>query len=533
MAATVEKSIRRSEDLDPKLKQKLTSLAKTDSIEGQLQCLLDVHEATLEDYLDKLRDNSKKSFSCYIEYMTPDEPPPPHIDWLCEKLEAVERRDIMRLLISMPPGHAKSKTCSRMFPSWYLGKNQYHKFLQGGHTQKFCEDQFGKLTRDLIDTPEYQKLFPEARLSQSTKGGGAWNLSNNRGGYVCKGVGQGISGYRGNCLVIDDPFATYEDSQSPTVRDRVFNWYINDMAKRMLPFSPILIVATRWHPEDLCGRLEDMGNEGKGRKWEVINLPFEARPEWHEGGLDPLGREHGELLWDFYEHEYQDIIQTTPTHMYNALYMGKPTNEDGEVLQQDWIQRYDKPPANVVNESGHVIERNIKRIVASVDCANTDKERSAYTVVTVWLEDVYGNHYLLHTAREKVQFSAMINLIDRVCKRYRCDAVLVENQGAGIQYISYMKKNDHNVKPPCSVIEIETSNKSKEFRFDATTTIWEAGKVYLPKHAKWLPDYERELLEFPAVTFKDQVDSTSQYLEWSKPKTTKLGSQKLVTSARR
>lgn len=459
--------------------------------------------------------------------MTPDEVPAPHHEFFCSELEKIERREIMRAAYSCPPGHAKTKFFSRYFAAWYLGRNPSHRFLQGGHSQAFVENEIGRYVRDIVAEERYSHVFPDIAVSKTSKAAGSWRLAGKRGAYVAKGAGQGISGYRGHIGCIDDPFADREDAQSPTTRKKVADWLFTDFRTRLLPHSPLYIVATRWHQEDLIGRVEAQSRlGGKGIPWRIVNLPALIETE-EEMALDPLGRDMGEALWgDFYTvEELLEQKYSLPAGDWQALFQGRPTNIEGNVVKQVWFKRYERLPTNVVglNEFGDGAER-VKRITLSVDCANKTTARSNFSVITVWFEDYRGNHYLADVVRRKLEFTDLAEAIARTARKWNAGTILVEDAGAGVQILQ-----QYAGKMPAPMIGMPTGSKSKEFRFDGVTPMFEAGEVWLPKSAPWLTDYEGEILSFPNGD-DDQVDSTSQYLAWAR-KRGKYGARRLRGTA--
>jgi predicted phage terminase large subunit-like protein len=193
----------------------------------------------------------------------------------------------------------------------------------------------------------------------------------------------------------------------------------------------------------------------------------------------------------------------------------------GGAVESAWFQRYDRAPSRGDAETGQ--KNEVRRCVVSVDAANTAKERSDFTVITVWYEDFQKRHYLIDVIRKQMEFTEMTSEIARVCKRYNADALLVEAKGNGLAYCQLKKDGG----APAPLIPIEVGTSTKEFRFDEVTPMIEAGSVFLPKSATWLADYEKELVAFPNGKNDDQVDSTSQYLKWARQKgrrgTKKLG----------
>lgn len=483
--------------------------------------ILDRVYAKLEEltngYHEELRKAAPYSLSCFVEYMTPDEPPALHHEYFCSVLEAIMRREKLRVCLSCPPGHAKTKFWSRYFPAFYLGNNPNHRFLQGGHSQAFAENEFGKYVRDILMDPRYATVFPDVTLNKkSGMAAGSWRIAGKRGAYVAKGVGQAIAGFRGHIGGIDDPFGSREDAQSQAIREKTGKWLFTDFRTRLLPNSPLYIVATRWHPDDLIGRVEQMSRLNRGLKWEIINLPAIIETE-EEMAMDPMGRGMGEPLWGEYYTlpELQELKSTLPAGDWQALYKGQPRDAEGNVVKGGWFRRYDRLPTNgvILNDAGteQFTERRVRRITLSVDCANKATSRSNYTVITVWLEDMQHNHYLADVVRRKIEFTEIATEINRLAANWGASLALIEDAGAGTQLIQ-----QYGGKLAVPLIPISTNTKSKEFRFDGVTPMIEAGEVWLPKSSPWLADYEEELLAFPNGSSDDQVDSTSQYLAWAR-----------------
>lgn len=501
-------------------------LTQSDELDTQYNSIEAWLEQTKAEYREKLRSAAADSLSCFAEFMNMEEAPARHHDWMCEMLQELEARRIMRLLISMPPGHAKSTYCSHLFPAWYLGRHRNHKYIQAGHTQDFVDEELGKRVRGYIDSEEYREVFPEIRLDPASKAASRFALHKARGKYLGRGVGGGIAGFRANVGAVDDPFATREDAESPTIRQKVFDWFMADLTTRLLPRSPIFVVATRWHTDDLCGRLEEMTRKGVGMPWEIINLPALS-----DGKDDPLGRPELEPLWpEFYtlEHLLQ-LRATLPPRDWNSLYQGQPMDIAGGTFNGDWVRRYENYPRNETDDRGKVVKINIRRVTVSVDTANKTGDRNDYTAISVWIEDPLRKHYLVEVIRKRLEFNDMVTEINDTVRRWnaklpgsRVGAILIEDKGSGTQYIQTQRG-----KAPAPVIAIEVGQNSKEFRFDGVTPMFESGEVELPKAADWLPDYEKELLAFPNGNFDDQVDSTSQYLTWARARrvggTKKLG----------
>jgi predicted phage terminase large subunit-like protein len=522
---SIEECMSSGSPLDPNVRAVVGQLAQSDAIDTQFNVIDDWLQQTTKDYREKLRVAAPNSLSCFAEYLNPEEPPAFHHDWMCERLERLAKRELMRLMISMPPGHAKSTYATHLFPAWYMGKFPNHKYIQAGHTQDFVDEEFGKRVRGNIDSEAFREVFPEIKLDPTSKAASRFAIANHRGKYLGRGVGQGISGFRANCAAVDDPFATAADAESQTIRNSVYNWFMTDLTTRLLPRSPLFIVATRWHTDDLCGRLETHNKDEGIIPFEIINLPAIA-----DDDDDPLGRHTGDPLWpDFYTIEFLLALRATlPAKTWNALYQGKPMDATGGAFQTSWCGRYETYPTNEIDDAGRLIKHNIRRVVVSVDTANKTGERNDYTAILVWIEGADRKHYLVDVIRKKLEFNNMVEAIEGAVHKWNArlpgspvSAILVEDKGSGTQYIQTRRG-----KAPAPVIAIDVGQNTKEFRFDGVIPMFEAGDILLPNSTIWLPDYEAELIGFPFGKHDDQVDATSQYLDWARIRR-RLGTKKL------
>jgi hypothetical protein len=209
-----------------------------------------------------------------------------HHRLLIRKLEQVASGEIDRLAVFMPPGSAKSTYSSILFPPWFLSRTPKASVLAASHTTELAE-KWGRRVRNLAS--EHGPMLRLA-LSSDSQAAGRWALTSG-GEYYAAGVGVGIAGFRAALAVIDDPVRSREDADSQTVRDRIWDWYKTDLLTRLRPNGRIVLIQTRWHEDDLAGRiLAEMAADGE--RWHVLSLAAEAE------GDDPLGRRPGEWLWD-------------------------------------------------------------------------------------------------------------------------------------------------------------------------------------------------------------------------------------------
>lgn len=505
----IETSLKRQTSINQSIIDDLTALTQSSDPETQVVALEAILDDVRGNYYEQLRVQAPDDLTSYAEYMNPEEPPAPHHVYLCDRLTDMAEGVIPRMTISMPPGHAKSTYASRIFPSWWLGKNPKKRYIQAGHSQNFVENEFGKKTKAMVESERFSAVFPEVVLAADAKAAGYWSLAKHGGSYLTRGVGQGIAGFRAHMAGVDDPFATREDAESETIRNKVWDWFSADFTTRLLPDAPLFIVATRWHSDDLIGRVEDMNRKKKGLPWFIINLPAICTDI-----DDPMGREIDEPLWkDFYTIDtLMNLKATLPSRDWNSLYQGRPVDEEGGIIIGSWLQRYEKLPSR----------DNWKRVTVSVDSANKNTDRADFTAIGVWIEMVNNCHYLVHVDRDKLELPKLIKRVENIIKEWGAEALLIEDKGSGTQYIQLMSQ-----KSSAPIVPMSPNNNSKEFRLDGVSPMFEAGRVFIPKAGLWVPDYESELLSFPMGKYDDQVDMTSQYLAWVRKKITR-GSRPLT-----
>lgn len=435
-----------------------------------------------------------------------------------------------------------STYCSRLFPGWWLGRNPGKKWLQGGHTQRFAEKEFGRKLNDMVLTkPNYARVFPDLL----TTGGVTKSMSmdeiilHNGASFVTKGVGQGIAGYRSNFNNIDDPYPTEKAAQSETTRNMVWEWFVNDFRTRRLPGARELIIVTRWHSDDIVGRLEELIKKGETSPWEILNLPALSY------GIDEdlLNRPKDFPLWPevFTEAYLKDQMSLMEKSRWNSLYQGRPMLDDGNILKTKWLKYYETMPSNMrfgdytspileptdgdpenpyrgpsesfAGTDESYVKNPVSRVqvVISVDSAEKETVRSDYSSIQAWCLGSDYKHYLLDCLTEKFSFPALVDAIENMAKKWEADIILVEEKGAGTQYMQQQEG-----KSFAPIIGVNPGRLDKKMRFDGTMVLWKTHQVLLPARAPWLEDYKDQLLRFPAGKHDDMVDATSQYLNWAR-----------------
>lgn len=438
---------------------------------------------------------ARKSLIEFCKYTLASYQSADHLNILASKLEAVERGEIKRLIVIAPPRHGKSEKTSVRFPCWYMARHPTDYIVQSGYAESIALTHSRK-ARDVFVSPEMKRLFPHILHRPETPGQdmivparqSAHEWGTQQGGsYYAVGIGGGLTGRGFNLGLIDDPVKDEEEASSSTIREKVWNWYSTVFRTRAQPDAAIVIIMTRWHEDDLVGRLLKQANEDpESDQWEV--LWFKAIEQNEEGAELALwpARYPLDVL--------RKIRSTIGSRFFTSLYQGNPTVAEGQIIKREWWRYYRERPA-------------IVRTIQSWDTAFKDKEMNDFSVCGTWAE-TRGGYYLLDVWRGKVEFPELKRVAAGLYNRDRPDVVLIEDKASGQSLIQEFQRNTNIPVIPVKV------DKNKVARANASTPLIEAGKVYLPENAPWLIDYIDELSAFPNAAHDDQVDMTTQALEY-------------------
>ena len=431
-----------------------------------------------------------EDLACYSIAQWPQFERAPHHELMISKLEAVERGEIRRLMISMPPRNGKSFITSSIFPAWVLGRHPQHHIIFATYGQELSDD-FGRRVRNFIADPVHQAIFPSCRLSEDSTAAHRFNTTA-RGAYFAVGRGGPITGRGADLLLIDDPIKDREEANSETIRRTLHDWYASVAYTRLTPGGAIIIIQTRWHEDDLSGWLL---REHTSENWDVLRLPAIAEQ-------DECFRKEGEALWPerFPLPELERIRMAIGGRAWASLYQQRPAAAEGVIFKRDWWQFF-PPPLTV----------KLNQIVQSWDTAFKKGTENDFSVCTTW--GVAGDgYYLLHLWREKVEFPELKRVLATLAERWNPNAILVEDKASGQSLIQELK---NSTTLPLIPVKVDSD---KQTRAQAITPLIEAGKVFLPQSAPWVSDFVEEMAFFPNGAHDDVVDATTQALNYLRVK---------------
>jgi predicted phage terminase large subunit-like protein len=450
---------------------------------------------TEEDLLNELqrREEAKIHMRNFVPYVTEGmHMPAPHHRIICDALDRAVRGKVQRLIIAAPPAHAKSVYTSHNFPAFWLGNHPKDKIIAASHTQPFAAEIGGKV-RSLVGNPLYKQLF-ELEVSADTRAKDRWDTTAG-GEYYTTGVNGTVVGRRANLILIDDPYKSKQLAYSPGERKKISDWYFTDVEPRLLPGGVVIVIATRWHEDDLSGELLKKSEKGDIEPFELISLPAICEdPE-----NDPMGRAYGEALWpsQYPLERLRKLESGMPDpDEWNALFQQKPKPSATGEIKSEWFGKFDKLP----NDEPYL------RIV-SWDTAGTTNERSDYTVGLAISIGLKSRHFFITDMyREKREFHNLMRDIPAFNNKGEpAHAVLIENKGTGTSLIQVLRNAGQNIIPIAP-----QKLGDKEFRFELAVPAMEGGRVHIPRKAPWTAQFLEEILTFPGGQHDDVVDAFSQ-----------------------
>jgi predicted phage terminase large subunit-like protein len=456
-------------------------LALLDTLPPESPEVQKIHLLLKEDKKERCRQN----FMPFVRQMWAAFIPGQHHQIMADAFERVAKGDLKRLIINMPPRHTKSEFASYLFPAWFLGLYPEKKIIQTAHTAELAVG-FGRKVRNLVNTPDYQEVFP-TKLSTDSKAAGRWNTDKG-GDYFAIGVGGAVTGKGADVLIIDDPHSEQEAMQgNPAVYDRVYEWYSSGPRQRLQPGGGIIIVMTRWSKKDLTGQILNSAAKKELEEWEVIELP----------ALLPSGKPLWAQFWK--QEELEAIKAELPVGKWEAQYQQNPTSEEGAIIRRDaWqVWEHERPP-------------ECEYIIQAWDTAFEKSTRADYSACTTWgifYKEVDGievaNIIVLDAYKERLEFPDLKKQAYDMWKEWNPDTLLVEKKASGAPLIYELRRMG------IPVSEYTPSKGSDKIaRVNAVSDLFASGMVWRPEK-KWADELVEEVASFPNGDHDDLVDSTT------------------------
>lgn len=427
-----------------------------------------------------------------------------HLDLLDQTLMKVSSGELKRVIITMPPRHGKSERVSKKFPAWHVGRNPGDEMILASYSIDLSRG-FSRIARDTLVANH--DVFGVS-VDKNKQAAEAWGIEGYRGGVNAAGVGGAITGKGARIAIIDDPVKNSEEANSEVMREKVWEWYTSTLYTRLTPDGRIIVVMTRWHEDDLVGRLlkkeADEIKEGthKGERWTVINFPALAEED------DYLGRSVGDPLWPefgFDRPRLEQIRSDVGSYVFNALYQQRPSAAGGTIFKREYFQYFREETLHNIQYLIVGTKRYDKLKCWSfqtVDTANSEKTINDFFVVSTWYVTPEHDLLLYDVYRTHITGPDQKPLMKEMVYRYRPKFQAIEDKTFGTNLIQECKREGMSIRP----IKVD---KDKVTRSLVIAARYEVGKVWHRQDAPWLTDYEDELLSFPRGKNDDQVDTAS------------------------
>lgn len=437
---------------------------------------------------------ARKSFLPFVRQVWPDFISGRHHDVMAETFERIERGELKRAIINMPPRHTKSEFTSFLLPAWYLGKHPQAKILEGSHKVELAAG-FGRKMRNLIVSAPYQQIFPGVQLSKDSRATHRWSTAQG-GEFFAIGTTGGAAGRGGDLVIIDDPHSEQDILKNADMNfTKVWDWYLAGPRQRLQPGAAILVVMTRWGARDLTGMLlQQAVEEENGEQWEVIELPA-ILPSG-----DPLWPEY----WSI--EELERTRATLPISRWQAQYQQAPTSEEGAIIKREWWMdwREANPPAIIFT-------------VQSWDTAFSDKQTSNRSACITWGLFQYKTKgdvprlatgiILLDSWAGRLNFPELKTKAYELYLQHKPDSLVVEGRATGRPLVQELWKMGIPVSDPTPA-----RGADKITRTNAIADLFSTGTIWAPLGRRWVEEVREEMAAFPHGQYDDLHDAAVQGL---------------------
>ena len=436
--------------------------------------------------LEKVED-CNNNFLDFVHAMWPEFIMGTHHGIIAKKLEQIASGEIKRLIINMPPRHTKSEFASFLFPAWMIGRNPAMKIIQATHTTELAVN-FGRKTKNLLETDEYKDIFPGTSLSVDSKASGRWDTK--RGGmYYAVGVGSNLAGRGGDLIIIDDPHSE-QTALSANGFDLAWDWYTGGPRQRLQPGGAIVLVQTRWSEKDMTAQLiRAQGKDPLADQWEIVELP----------ALMPSGEPCWPEFWS--KHELEQVKASVPAYKWNAQYQQNPTAEELSILKREWWKKWTKKEVP-----------NLQYVIQSYDTAFSKKETADYSAITTWgvfyPQEIGGSPalILLDVKKGRWDFPELKVIAQEQYNFWEPETVIIEAKATGMPLTHELQKLGIPV-----VNFTPSKGNDKLSRVHSISPLFEAGMVWAPDEV-WADEMIEECAAFPNGRYDDLVDSMTQAL---------------------
>ena len=415
-----------------------------------------------------------------------------HHDVMADAFERIERGELKRCIINMPPRSTKSRFTSVLFPAWYLGRHPQRKIFEASHAASLAMD-FGRDLRNLVIGEAYQQLFSGVRLAQDSRAAHRWSTKQG-GEYFAVGKTGGAAGRGGDLIILDDVHSEQDVLKNAKAEfEKTWKWYLAGPRQRLQPGAAILVVMTRWGEMDLTGRLikQYAEEEEELERWEVIELP----------AILPSGEPLFPEFWRL--DELRATRATLPSARWSANYQQQPTGEEGAIIKREWWKNWNDPLPPLCDF-----------VVQSWDTAFSENDKACRSACITWGVFRYKNHadppkvitgiILLDAWAGRVGFPELKKKARELHDQWKPDSLVIEKKASGGPLIQELHRagiyvSDMGASP--------SRSNDKMIRTNAVADLFSAGAIWAPLGHRWVEQVREEMAAFPNGEFDDLHDA--------------------------
>lgn len=420
--------------------------------------------------------------------------PGKHHFLMAETMEQVERGEKKKVIINTAPRHGKTELCTKRFAAWYSARNPHHDIIIATYNEKFALD-FGKEVREIINSLRFKQIFPEYELRSASND----HIRTTQGGNLFfLGRRSATTGRGGDLILVDDPTKDDKEIKYSTFREDCWQWFTQTLlTRRHNDQAKIVISQTRWHEDDIVGRITDKTNPAYSKKFaegfEIIDLPAIA------GDGDPLGRKQGDALWpERFGLKYLEEMREANGTSFSALYQCDPTPEDGVFYSQDELHEYES----------HELPQNLRMFVVS-DHAVATKNINDPSVLVPFGIDENGTAWVMpHIVWRRMDSRETVEEMIEMMRAHSPIFWYAEKGHISKAIGPFLQKRMQETGVYTPIIE-EQPIGDKVQRAHSGRARCAQGKIRFPKSAPWWGKAKAELLKFPNGRFDDFVDVVS------------------------
>ena len=432
---------------------------------------------------DLVRQRARENLIDFAIATNPEYEPNWHLELIAQELEFVEKygdRDFKILLIFMPPRHGKSELSSINFPAWYLGRNPENEIITASYSGELAQD-FGAATRSLVDSPEYRMIF-DLKLKEDERSKAKWKTQKG-GSYTSVGVGGAITGRGANVFLIDDPLKNREEADSEVTRRSIWNWFTSTAFTRLEPNGVMVIILTRWHMDDLAGRI--LTHPTLSKRCKVVSFPAIAE-------TDEAFRAKDEALWPlrYPLSALGEIKSTVGPYDWSALYQQQPILAENQEFKLAWVKTITQAEVDSMNT----------RKFLTIDTAMSKKQGADYTG---FVDNRVNKENFWHIKgwHAKISPEELVDTIFSLHTKYHYEKIGIEKTAYSEGLKPYLDNEQRKRSLHLPIVELKHNQTNKEVRIRGLIPRYSAGSI---KHILGeCSALEEEMFTFPVGVHDD------------------------------